>query len=56
MRFRLVAGSFVLAALAVTVGVAGGPLKSGVPVGESCAPFNPLHITGEDKDTKRCLV
>ena len=56
MQQRLFLGGVVLAALALSVGVAGQPLKSGVPVGDSCTPFDPLHLTGEGKDTKRCLV
>lgn len=55
MNLRLLAGGFVVAALAFT-GVAGEPLKSGLPVGGRTSPFHPLNVTGGQKDKKHCLV
>jgi len=55
MKKCLVTGGLVVA-LALSVGVAGEPFKSGIPVGGSTKPFHPLNVTGPDKDNKQCLV
>ena len=56
MKQRLLAGGIVVVALAFSVGVAGEPLKSGLPVGGKTSPFHPLNVTGAQKDKKHCLV
>ncbi len=56
MKQRLLLGGVVMAALALTVGTAGEPLKSGIQVGGRTSAFHPLNVTGESKDKKNCLV
>jgi len=56
MRRLIAVGAFALAAI-VAVGVgAGEPLKSGLQVGDSPTPFDPLHVTGPTAGEKSCLV
>ena len=52
---------FAAAALGLAALVAAGltaeeALKSGLQVGESPTPFDPLHITGPTAGEKSCLV
>jgi len=55
MKKSVLMGGFVVA-LTLSVGVAGEPLKSGIPVGGNTKPFHPLNVTGPEKDNKHCLV
>lgn len=56
MKQRLLVGGFVVAALTFSMGAAGEPLKSGIPVGGRTSAFHPLNVTGAQKDKKHCLV
>jgi hypothetical protein len=48
-------GASLAAALLVGSALA-AELKSGLQVGETPTPFNPLHATGPDEGKKLCLV
>ena len=48
--------ALTLAALIATGVMAQGALKSGLQVGESPTPFDPLHVTGPSAGEKSCLV
>ena len=58
MKHRFAMG----AALAIALAAAGAfadeskSLKSGLQVGESPTPFNPLHCNGKQAGKKNCLV
>lgn len=56
MKTRVLTGGLVIAALTLSVGLAGEPLKSGIPVDGKTSPFNTLNLTGPDKDKSLCLV
>lgn len=56
MKYRIVAGFFAVAALAMA-GVAGEGLKSGPQEGKKLpGPFHPLNVTGAQAGNKHCLV
>jgi len=56
MKSRYVVGAFALAMLASAGALAGDALKSGIPIGGSPSPFNPLSVTGPFEGKKQCLV
>ncbi|MFO0969339.1 MAG: hypothetical protein U0793_27600 [Gemmataceae bacterium] len=56
MKKRFILGAFAVMALASAGVVAGDALKSGLPVGGSPTPFNPLSVTGPFEGKKQCLV
>jgi hypothetical protein len=56
MKTRLLMGGLVIAALTLPVGLAGEPIKSGLPVDGKTSPFNVYNVTGPDKDKTLCLV
>jgi hypothetical protein len=57
MTNRFVMGaSLALALLACGAFAADKALKSGLQVGESPTPFNPLHCNGQTAGEKICLV
>jgi hypothetical protein len=56
MRSFFAVGALTLAALFATGVVAQEALKSGLQVGESPTPFDPLHVTGATAGEKSCLV
>lgn len=56
MKHRFLAGTVVIAMLAISACDAGDALKSGIPVGGNTRPFHPLNVTGPHKDNKQCLV
>ena len=56
MKKLFVLGAVTLAAFVATGVMAGGTLKSGLQVGESPTPFDPLHVTGPTAGEKSCLI
>jgi hypothetical protein len=56
MKTFIVVGALALAALVATGVMAEEALKSGLQVGESPTPFDPLHVTGPTAGEKSCLV
>jgi hypothetical protein len=56
MKRFMVAGAFTLVALIAAGVTAGEGLKSGLQIGQSPTPFDPLHVTGESAGEKSCLV
>jgi|ERR1051325_1277950 hypothetical protein len=57
MRHRIAMGVVAVAALAVSVGVAGDALKSGPQAGQPLGgPFNVLNVTGKNAGKSLCLV
>ena len=56
MKKFLALGAFMLAALVATGVMAEEPFKSGLQVGQSPTPFDPLHVTGPTAGEKSCLV
>jgi hypothetical protein len=57
MKKCLATGAFLVLALAAcSVLAEDSSLKSGLQVGESPTPFNPLHCNGKRAGSKTCLV
>jgi len=56
MKKRFILGAVAVLALASAGVVTAGALKSGLPVGGSPTPFNPLSVTGPFEGKKQCLV
>ena len=57
MTYRFAMGATLAIALAASIAIADEkPLKSGLQVGESPTPFNPLHVNGKLAGKKNCLV
>jgi hypothetical protein len=56
MRRPIAVGAVVFAALLACNAEGAGALKSGPQPGDFLTPFEPLHVNGPDKGTKRCLV
>jgi hypothetical protein len=54
---KFFAGAALGLAALVAVGITSAEaLKSGLQVGESPTPFDPLHVTGPTAGEKSCLV
>jgi hypothetical protein len=56
MKQCIAMGAVLLAALVASSGSADEGLKSGLAVGKTPTPFNPLHVTGPTAGQKLCLV
>lgn len=56
MKKRFIMGAMAVMTLAAAGALAGDALKSGLPVGGSPTPFNPLSVTGPFEGKKQCLV
>jgi hypothetical protein len=57
MKSRFVTGvSLTVALIAFSASAEEKPIKSGLQVGDSPSPFNPLHCNGKLVGEKSCLV
>ena len=56
MKHRLALGATLAIALATCSAFAEDAPKSGLQVGQSASPFNPLHCNGTQVGKKNCLV
>jgi hypothetical protein len=56
MNRRTALGASLAMALLVGGVLAAEGLKSGLQIGATPTPFNPLHATGPDEGKKLCLV
>ena len=56
MKKSFAVGAVALAALLAAGVMAEEALRSGLQIGESPTPFDPLHVTGPTAGEKSCLV